>query len=110
MSDRKLTYANYEQELQKIARASELMEFLKLMTEEAEEVFVIPSPKVKDAHELAFNGLPGINETFIIFRDPQVAKGFGQPAGGVNNLLYFVHGSETYCFPHTLATDNEIKQ
>ena len=43
MSDRKLTYANYEQQLQKIARASELMEFLKLMTEEAEEVFVIPS-------------------------------------------------------------------
>lgn len=110
MKKRKLKYENYETQLQRIGSKTELEAFLQLMTEEADEVLVIKSPKVKDAHEIFFKGLPGLTQGFLIFKDQEIARSFGQPDGGFNNLLFFVQNGEVFCFPHAFSESGDKLQ
>lgn len=90
MQKRNLTYLNYEEQLHKIAGKQELEVFLELMTQEAEVVIVFESRTVENAHEISFKGLPGLSQSFLIFKDKEVARQFGLPEGKTNNLPYFV--------------------
>jgi hypothetical protein len=78
----------------------ELAAFLELITKEAEEVLVFESRMVENAHEIFFKDLPGLSQSFLIFKDKGIARQFGQPEGSSKNLLYFVQNNEVFCFPH----------
>ena len=90
---------DYEKLLNDAKTRDEMVVAFQRMTDDAENIAIIPSKSYPDAFELFFIGLPGIANSFIIFKEEKLAKRFMVNAVNENDTLFVVIDGNIYYVP-----------
>lgn len=90
---------DYEKLLNDAKTRDEMVAAFQRMTDDAENIAIIPSKLHPDAFELFFIGLPGVDTSFIIFKEEKLAKRFMGNAANENDTLFVVIDGNIYYVP-----------
>ena len=91
---------DYEELVNSAKTSAEMVAAFKRMTDDAENISIIPSKLYQGAFELFFIGLAGVDTSFIIFKEEKLAKRFMVNEASENNVIFVVIDGTIYYVPY----------
>ena len=92
-------FIDYEQLLSEAKSKKETLKVLRKMDEAADNIQVIPSKDHQGAFELFFVGLKGVDTSFLVFNEEQVARRFMVSGPNDNDYICVFIGETKYYVP-----------
>ena len=90
---------DYEQILSSAKTKDEILETFRRMSDDADNLVVIPSKEHLGASDLFFSGLKGVETSFIVFKKERLAKRFMVDDTNENEIIYVVIDGTIYYLP-----------
>lgn len=91
---------DYENLLNSAKTSKEVVAAFHRMTDDAENISIIPSKLHQGAFELFFIGLAGVDTSFIIFKEEKLAKRFMTNEANENKVVFVVIDGTIYYVPY----------
>lgn len=91
---------DYEELVNSAKTSAEMVAAFQRMTDDAENISIIPSKLYQGAFELFFIGLAGVDTSFIIFKEEKLAKRFMTNEANENEVVFVVIDGTIYYVPY----------
>ncbi len=91
---------DYNLLLSKAQTSGEIVSVFKRMSDDANNLQILPSKEYAGAFDLFFIGLEGIETSFLVFQEEKLAKRFMVNGSNENEVIYLVVESTIYFLPY----------